>query len=152
LIFDVKMDITQKARWVKDGHRTPDAITPSYAGVVSQDSIHIALVYAKLMGLEICGGDIRNAYLQAPSLEKHYVICGPEFGLENVGRCALIRRALYGGKVAGADFWHHLWSCMNHLGFTSSRADPDVWFRRAKQTSGEECYEYVLLYVDDQVL
>ena len=149
LIFDVKMDFTRKARWVKDGHRTPDAITPSYAGVVSRDSIRIALVYAKLMGLEICGGDIRNAYLQAPSSEKHYIICGPEFGLENVGRCALIRRALYGGKVAGADFWHHLRSCMNHLGFTSSRADPDVWFRRAKRTSGEEYYEYVLLYVDD---
>ena len=38
---------------------------------------------------------------------------------------------------------------MNHLGFTSSRADPDVWFRSAKQTTGEEYYEYVLLYVDD---
>ena len=149
LIFDVKMDFTRKARWVKDGHRTPDAITPSYAGVVSRDSIRIALVYAKLLGLDICGGDIRNAYLQAPSSEKHYIVCGPEFGLEYVGRCALIRRALYGGKVAGADFWHHLRSCMNHLGFTSSRADPDVWFRRAKRTTGEEYYEYVLLYVDD---
>ena len=149
LIFDVKMDFTRKARWVKDGHRTPDAITPSYAGVVSRDSIRIALVYAKLLGLGICGGDIRNAFLQAPSSEKHYIVCGPEFGLEYVGRCALIRRALYGGKVAGADFWHHLRSCMNHLGFTSSRADPDVWFRRAKRTTGEEYYEYVLLYVDD---
>ena len=149
LIFDVKMDFTRKARWVKDGHRTPDAITPSYAGVVSRDSIRIALVYAKLLGLGICGGDIQNAFLQAPSSEKHYIVCGPEFGLEYVGRCALIRRALYGGKVAGADFWHHLRSCMNHLGFTSSRADPDVWFRRAKRTTGEEYYEYVLLYVDD---
>jgi hypothetical protein len=101
------------------------------------------------MGLEICGGDIWNAYLQAPSSEKHYVISGLEFGLENVGHCALIRRALVGCKVAGADFWHHLWSCMNHLGFTSSCADPDVWFWRGKRTSWEEYYEYVLLYVDD---
>jgi hypothetical protein len=53
LIFDVKMDFTWKAHWVKNGQRMPDAITPSYAGVVSQDSIRIALVYAKLMGLEI---------------------------------------------------------------------------------------------------
>ena len=35
IIFDVKMDFTCKARWVKDGHRTPDPITSSYAGVVS---------------------------------------------------------------------------------------------------------------------
>ncbi len=90
LIFDVKMDFTWKACWVKDGHRTPDAIAPSYAGVVSQDSIRIALIYAKVMGLKICGGDIRNAYHQAPSSDKHYVICGLEFGLENVCLCALI--------------------------------------------------------------
>ena len=31
IIFDVKMDFTCKARWVKDGHRTPDPITSSYA-------------------------------------------------------------------------------------------------------------------------
>ncbi len=35
---------------------------------------------------------------------------------------------------------------MSHLGFTSSCADLDVWFGRVKQTSGEEYYEYVLLY------
>lgn len=150
LIFDVKMDCTRKARWVKDGHKMPDAITLSYAGVVSQDSIvRIALVYTKLLRLDICGDDIWNAYLQAPSLEKHFVICWPEFGLENVGQCALIHWALYGGKVAGADFWHHLRSCMNHLGFTSLWLDPDVWYQRAKRTTGEEYYECVLHYVDD---
>ncbi len=29
LIFEVEMDFTSKARWVKDGHKMPDAITPS---------------------------------------------------------------------------------------------------------------------------
>jgi hypothetical protein len=38
---------------------------------------------------------------------------------------------------------------MNHLGFTSSHADLDVWTWRAKRTSGEEYNKYVLLYVDD---
>ena len=33
---------------------------------------------------------------------------------------------------------------MGWLGFTSSCADPDVWFR-----TGEAYYEYVLLYVDN---
>ena len=31
LVFDVKMDFTRKARWVLDGHRTPDPIGSSYA-------------------------------------------------------------------------------------------------------------------------
>jgi hypothetical protein len=38
---------------------------------------------------------------------------------------------------------------MGQLGFFSSRADPDVWLRLSKQSTGEEYYEYVLLYVDD---
>jgi hypothetical protein len=35
LIWDVKMDFTRKARWVKDGHKTADPLTSNYAGVVS---------------------------------------------------------------------------------------------------------------------
>ena len=38
---------------------------------------------------------------------------------------------------------------MGQLGFTSSRADPDVWIRLPKRTTGEEYYKYALLYVDD---
>ena len=39
LIYDVKMDFTQKIRWVKDGHQTPNPKTSCYAGVVSRESI-----------------------------------------------------------------------------------------------------------------
>ena len=76
-------------------------------------------------GIETLAADIRNAYLQAPSPEKDFITCGPEFGLENCGRVALICRALHGGKVAGRDFWHHLRSCIKELGFESLKADPD---------------------------
>ena len=149
LVFDVKMDFTRKARWVKDGHKTPDP-EASYAGVVSRESIRIALTYAALNDINVLAADIRNAYLQAPSSEKHYIICGPEFGLENEGKRALILRALYGGKAAGRDFWHHLRSCMKDtLGFESCLADPDVWMRKVTREDGSKVWEYVLLYVDD---
>ncbi len=108
IIFDVKMDFTWKAHWVKDGHKTPDLKTSSLAGVVSCDSIRIALTHAALLDLPVMEADIWNAYLQAPSLEEHFIICGPEFGIEHEGCVALIRHALYGGRVAGPDFWHHL--------------------------------------------
>ncbi len=84
------MDFTRKARWVKDGYKDPDSSTLSYAGVVSRESIRIVLTYAGLLRLPVTGGDIKNAYLQAPSSEKHFIVCGPEFGTENVGRVALI--------------------------------------------------------------
>lgn len=149
LVWDLKMDFTRKARWVLDGHKTPDPVQSTFAGVVSRESVRIAFTYAALNGLDICAADIRNAYLQAPSSSKDYVVCGPEFGLENVGRVALIHRALYGGKSAGADFRNHLRSCMRHLGFASCPADPDVWMRPAKKADGSEHYEYILLYTDD---
>ena len=102
LVFDVKMDFTLKARWVKDGHKSPDPETSAYAGVVSRESIRIALTYAALLGVNVLAADIRNAYLQAPTSEKHYIVCGEEFGLEHKGKRALIVRALYGGKLRGA--------------------------------------------------
>ena len=48
LVCDVKMDFTQKAQWVLDGHKTPDPIRSTYAGVVSRESVCIAFTYAAL--------------------------------------------------------------------------------------------------------
>ena len=151
LVFDVKMDFTRKARWVLDGHKTPDPLGSTYAGVVSRESVRIAFTYAALNGLDVCAVDILNAYLQAPSSQKDYIICGAEFGLENVGKVALIHRALYGGKSAGRDFRNHLRACMRHIGFVSCPADPDVWMRPNKKPDGGRYWEYVLLYVDDML-
>lgn len=149
LIFDVKMDFTRKARWVLDGHKLPDPGVSTYAGVVSRESVRIALTYAALNDIDVYAADIQNAYLQAPSSQKHYITCGLEFGLEHVGKKALIRRALYGGKTAGRDFRNHLRECMQHMGFTSCKSDPDVWMRAATKSDGSTYWEYILLYVDD---
>ena len=53
LVFDVKMDFTRKSRWVKDGHKTPDPAWSTFAGVVSRDSVRIALTYAALSELDV---------------------------------------------------------------------------------------------------
>ena len=36
IIFDCKMDMTRKARWVLDGHKTPEPLHSKYTGVVSR--------------------------------------------------------------------------------------------------------------------
>ena len=138
IIFDVKMDFTRKSHWVLDGHKTTDPIGSTYAGVVSRDSVRIALTYAALNDIDVLAANIQNAYLQAPSSQKHYIICGKEFGLENVGKVALIRRALYGGKSAGKDFRNHLRECMSYLKFTPCLADPDILMRPAIKANGTE--------------
>ena len=149
LVFDVRMTLERKARWVKDGHKTPAPEWSTYAGVVSRESVRIAMTYAALNNLPVCAADIQNAYLQAPASEKYYIVCGPEFGLENVGRLAVIVQALYGGKSAGADYWRHVRSAMTEMRFRSCNADPDVWLRPAVKSDGAKYYQYVLLYTDD---
>ena len=109
------MDFTCKVRWVNYGHCTPDPTTSSYMGVLSRESIRIVVTHAALVSLGVMPCDIMNAYLQAPTLEKHYVICGTYFGLENVKKVALIKIALCCGKVAGQDLWHHLRTFMEFL-------------------------------------
>ena len=39
LIWDVKMDFTRKAKWVLDGHKTPDPIGSTFTGMVSRESV-----------------------------------------------------------------------------------------------------------------
>ena len=89
IVFDIKMDFTRKACWVKDGHLTCDPIESNYAGVVSCKSIRIALTYAALNGLNVAAGDIKSAYLQAPTSEKHYIICGKESPFNSRGELPL---------------------------------------------------------------
>ena len=87
-------------------------------------------------GVPIMVADVCNAYLQAPTSDKNFIIYGPEFGIENIGKKALITRALYGGKFDERYFWHHLRSCMKFLGFESSYANPEVFIRESAQEDG----------------
>jgi hypothetical protein len=81
--------------------------------------------------------------------EKVYFIAGMEFGKENVGKPVEIVRALYGLKSSGKEWREHMANTLRDAGFTSCKADPDVWLRPAVKQNGDLYYEYVLCYVDD---
>ncbi len=63
VVFDVKMYFSRKARWVKDGHKTPDLDDLTYAGVVSREIIQIALTYLAMHRIQVLAAEIKNAYL-----------------------------------------------------------------------------------------
>ena len=77
-----------------------------------------------------------NTYLQSQSSQKDYIICGPEFGLDNVVMVVLIKRALCGGKSEGHNFRNHRRSCMRYLEFTSCMFDSDVCMIPDKKSYG----------------
>jgi hypothetical protein len=150
MIFDIKMeDFRRKARLVAGGHRTAAPATITYASVVSRETVRLALTIAALNDLEVKVGDVLNAYITAPVKEKVWTVLGPEFG-PDVGRSAIIVRALYGLKSAGAAFRAHLASFMRQMGYTSCKADPDLWLKAmTRPDDNVRYYAYILCYVDD---
>ena len=91
-----------------------------------------------------------NAYITAPITEKVWTVLGPEFGDDECCLHAIIIRALYGLKSAGAAFRAHLSSFMRKMGYTSCKADPDLWFKaETNPYDSARYYAYILCYVDD---
>ena len=78
-----------------------------YASIVSRKTVRIALMIAALNDLEVESDNILNAYIQAPVTERVWTTLGLEFG-KDVRETAVIVRALYGVKSAGAAFRSHL--------------------------------------------
>ena len=104
IIFDIKMGITRKVRWVKDGHKYPDSKSSNYIDVVLRKSVRIALIYAASNKLNVLAAGISKSYCKAPLSDRHFTICGPEFGLENQGEQAKTMRVIYRGETARRDF------------------------------------------------
>ena len=151
LIFEVKFDLRRKARYVAGGHLTKTPTFLTYSSVVSRESVRIAFLIAALNGLDVWAADIQNAYLNAPTEEKVWFRAGDEWG-ENAGRPVLIVRALYGLKGSGQAWRSFLAETLrNKMGFISSLADPDVWYKPCTKEDGSKYYAYLLIYVDDVI-
>jgi hypothetical protein len=111
--------------------------------------VRIALNLAALNDLDVKMADIENAYLTAPITEKVWTVLGPKFGDDAI-KCALIVRALYRLKSAGAAFRNHLAECMKHLGWHPCHADRDLWMKaETRPDKGALYWAYILIYVDD---
>jgi hypothetical protein len=98
---------------------------------------------AELNGLELWATDIGNAYLEAYTSEKVYIIAGPEFGAL-AGHLLIIVKALYGLKSSGLRWHHRLVEILRQLGWVQCKADPEIWMM--------DCgthWEYIGVYVDD---
>lgn len=149
MIFDIKMvGLIRKARFVAGGHPTDPPVESVYSSVVTWESVRIMFLIAALNDLQVIGADIQNAYINARTGEKVYTTAGPEFG-SNEGRPAIIVRALYGLKSSGVRWRDHLASIFTQAGFRNSKADPDVWIRKAQKPNKFVYWEYILCYVDD---
>ena len=144
-VFDVKHCGKFKARLVADGHLTKEPMETVYSGVVSIRNLRLAMFLAELNDLELWGADVGNAYLQALTKEKLYIVGGPEFEALQ-GHVLVMYKALYGTRSGGACWHDKFFDILNDMGFKPSKADPDIWMKPSKDGSH---YEYIAVYVDD---
>ena len=98
---------------------------------------------AELNKVKIWATDVGNAYLEADTREKVYIIAGPEFG-EREGHTLVIKKALYGLKLLGKMWGKRCSNIFLSMDFVPSRTEDDIWMR----DKGEH-YEYIARYVDD---
>ena len=152
LVFDIKLDMTRKARYVAGGHLTDVPPSMTYSSVVSRDTVRIGFLMAALNDLDVMTLDIQNAFLSAPTGEKIHFFAGPEWKADE-GKLVVVVRALYGLKSSALQFRNHLAETLgNKLGFKSSLADPDLWYKPCTSKDGLKYYAYILVYVDDVCL
>ena len=144
-ILAVKYDDRHKARVVADGHLTPEPVESIYSGVVSLRNLKLVIFLGKLNNLELWGADIGNAYLEAPTEEKLYIVAGPEF--EDWEEYILtFSKALYGLKSSGKRWTETLHDILKDMNFIPSRADQCIWLKKNIKLN---LYEYIVVYVDD---
>jgi hypothetical protein len=89
----------------------------------------LVIFLAELNNLELWATDIGNAYLEAYTTEKVYIIAGPEFG-SFVDHVMIISKALYGLRNSGSRWHDRLADCMRELDFFSCKSEPDIWMRK----------------------
>ena len=152
LVFDLKLDMTRKARYVAGGHLTDVPTYMTYSSVVSRDTVRIGFLVAALNNLDILAGDIQNAFLEAPTKEKIFFYAGEEWKSDK-DKAVIVVRALYGLKSSALQFRNCLAETLgNRLGFRLSLADPDLWYKPMTSKDGFEYYAYILVYVDDLLI
>ena len=127
-VYDVKHDLRLKSRLVAEGNLTAPPKDSVYSGVVTLRSLRLCMLLAELNGLKVEAADVGNAYLEAYTKEKLYIIAGPEFG-DREGNVMVIVKALYGLRTSGARFHEKFADTLLAMGFLPCKADPDVWMK-----------------------
>ena len=119
-----------------DGHLTPKPIQNTYSGVVSLRNLSLAIFLGKLNNLDIWGADIGNAYLEALTDEKLYIVADKFQELE--GYLLIFLKALYGLKSSGKRWAELIHGVLRDMKFTPSKTDPCIWLRKASNLRSYE--------------
>ena len=103
VIFDMKMDLTQKAKFLANGSKTESPFALTYSNAVSRYILQLALLITAKNDLDGMTCDIGNIYLNAPCKDKIWFKTGEECN-EYQEKVMIMVRYLYGFKTSGASW------------------------------------------------
>jgi hypothetical protein len=125
LVLTFYMTLNAMVDTKSDMWRTDLPLESVYSGVVTLRGLRLVVFLAELNGLELWTTDIGNAYLEAETKEKVYIIAGSEFG-EQEGHIMIIHKALYGLRSSGLMWHERLADCLRDMGFYPCKEEPDI--------------------------
>jgi hypothetical protein len=138
-----------KARWVAKGYTQWQGIdyNEMFAPVVQLENLHLLLVLATLLNLEVDQIDINSAFLQADINEQVYISQLEGFeSTQHPDYVCLLQKSLYGLKQAPL-LWN--WTFNMHMctiGFTLLEADLCIYILK---TVHDQLLTIVSVYVDN---
>jgi Reverse transcriptase (RNA-dependent DNA polymerase) len=108
--------------------------------------IRLAPFLAKVNELEVRGADDGNAYLEAITKEKVYIVAGPELGTLE-GYTLIFFKALYGLRSSGLCWYQRFTDLLRAIGFYPTKTESEISMRE-----NDGLYEYIAVYVDDLLI
>ena len=130
-----------------DGHLTKEPNETVYSGVVSLRNLRLAMFLAELNELQLWGADVGNAYLQALTKEKLYIVGGPEYE-ELQGHDFVLYKALHGTRSGGSCWHDRLFDILQQMDFIPSQADPNILMRSSKSNDLAICMKDPQVFCD----
>ena len=100
MVYDCKPTLKRKARLVANGNLIETPVDSIYYSVVYIRGLKMTIFIAEINGMETWTTDVGNAYLEAYTDERLYIIAGDEFG-DRTCHTLIISKALYGLKSSG---------------------------------------------------
>ena len=145
MIYEVKQDGCRKACLVAGGHLVDPCGISTHSTIVKGVSVCLRDVIAHHDNLKVLCGDIGNAFVTAPCLEKVYSRAGPEFG-ECHNSIMVLTKALYWLRSSSRAFHRHFADFLQSMGFHSVHYDRDIWMWLREDKTG---YDYICTHVDN---
>ena len=145
MIYEVKQGGFRKARLVVGGHLVDPRGISTCSTIIKGVSVCLLDVIAHRDNLKVLCGDVGNAFVTAPCLEKVYSRAGPEFG-DRHDSIMVLTKALYGLRSSSCTFHGHFADFLLSLGFCSACYDRDIWIQMCGDCTG---YDYICTHVDD---